>query len=109
MIPQEFLDALAVRVLETWLMQQGLRPTGDWDSSDPACVRNHGPYRVWTVQAAAPDGVKVDRDALWRPFPSTWRAATNCRVQSSSTPTIWNGMTPLSAAAICSPASINDP
>lgn len=68
MIPQEFLDALAVRVLEVWLMQQGFRPAADWDSSDPACVRNHGPYRVWTVQAAVPDGMQVDRETLWRPF-----------------------------------------
>lgn len=65
MMDGHLLTALAVRVLEVWLLSLGLQPTGDFDPDDPACLRDYGPHRVWTVQARVPDGVAVDRGLLF--------------------------------------------
>ena len=36
----------------------------NFDQDDPACLRDYGPHRVWTLQAHIPDGVYVDRHDL---------------------------------------------
>lgn len=63
---ERFLNALAVRVLEVWLMQQGFQPSEGWDGNDPNCRRQYGPHIVWTVQARIPG--PYDYDALWDSF-----------------------------------------
>ena len=55
---------IAVHLLEVWLLSLGLQPTGDFDPDDPACMRDYGPHRVWTIQARVPDGLAVDRYEL---------------------------------------------
>ena len=61
---QYLLTLTAVRVLEFFLLMLGFQPTGYFDQDDPACLRDYGPHRVWTLQAHIPDGVYVDRHDL---------------------------------------------
>lgn len=63
-IPQELLDQIAVRTMETWLLSMGFQPSNEWDPNDLNCVRDYGPHRIWTVQARIPadlvDGLDLD-------------------------------------------------
>lgn len=54
------LNAIAVRVLEAWLLSLGLQPSGGWDENDPNCCCDHGPHRVWTVCARIPTELTAD-------------------------------------------------
>lgn len=63
-VNEEIRTQIAVHILEVWLLSLGLQPTGDFDPDDPACVRDYGPHRVYTVQARVPGGVVVDRGLL---------------------------------------------
>lgn len=64
MIPEEFLDAIAVRELETWFLSQGFQLAGGWDADDPNCARNYGPHRVIVVSAYADQPVEVQALSL---------------------------------------------
>lgn len=63
---ERLLDALAVRVLEVWLIQQGFQLSGGWDENDPNCRRQYGPHVLWTVQARIPGD--YDYDTLLNSF-----------------------------------------
>lgn len=59
-----FLNVLVVHVLEVWLLSLlGLHPSGDWDESDPNCLRFYGPYTVYTVQAHISDPTAIPDEA----------------------------------------------
>ena len=65
----EMINAIAVRVLETWLLSVGFYPSGGWDEHDLNCLRQHGPHLVWTVCGRISVPVKeLDKEALWRSF-----------------------------------------
>ena len=61
---EEIRTQIAVHILEVWLLSLGFLPTGYFDPDDPACMRDYGPHRVYTVQANIPTGVPVDRYEL---------------------------------------------
>lgn len=54
MLPEFILDSIAVNVVEIWLLQRGILPSGGWDPNDKNCVRNDGPHRIWTIQGKIP-------------------------------------------------------
>lgn len=58
-------DLLVLRILEVWFLMLGFQPSSDWDANDPACLRDYGPYRVWTVMASIPNGALLDRQVLF--------------------------------------------
>lgn len=64
MIEISISSAVAVRVLELWLLAAGFQPTGYFDSKDPACVRVDGPHQIYTIQARVPEHISIDRHFL---------------------------------------------
>ena len=69
MIPQEFLDALAVRILEAFLLSLGFQPSGGWDENDPNCLKQHGEHVVWCVCGRSDRPIaEIDVDEAWRSF-----------------------------------------
>ncbi len=60
------LNALAVRMLEVWLLSLGFQPSGGWDETDPNCRREVGPHTLWCVQATVPND--VDMEAVRQSF-----------------------------------------
>ena len=58
------IDAIAIRTVEVWLLSRGFQLSENVDPNDPACIRDYGPHRIYTVQARVPDGFNVDRHEL---------------------------------------------
>lgn len=46
----EPLDMIALYVVATWLLERGFSLSPTWDYTAPECVRDYGPYRIWTIQ-----------------------------------------------------------
>lgn len=64
---EHLLNAIAVRVLEVWLLSLGFQPSGGWDANDPNCFRNGGTHLIWSVCARMPDP-DADMDVIWEQF-----------------------------------------
>ena len=69
MMPSEFLDAIAVRILEAFLLSLGFQPSGGWDENDPNCLKQHGEHVVWCVCGRSDRPIaEIDVDEAWRSF-----------------------------------------
>ena len=50
------LNAIAVRLMEVWLLLLGFNPTENWETVDNDC----GIHRIWTVQGDMPIDAVMD-------------------------------------------------
>ena len=67
MLPENVLDKIAVKIVEIWMLQQGILPADNWEPNDPICVRDYGPHRVWTIQGRL-EAENLDVEALEKAF-----------------------------------------
>lgn len=50
------LNAIAVRLMEVWLLLLGFNPAENWETNDTDC----GVHRIWTVQGDMPADAVMD-------------------------------------------------
>lgn len=64
-MPENLTDKIAIGVLRTFLLRNGIYPSDDWNAEDPNCVYNSNGYRIYTLSGVVAPEISDNLDTLF--------------------------------------------